>query len=231
MIKKRKLKWLPQTLEALAPWYANFALKFEQFAPDLGFSPEEVAAVKNDNLVIQWLAVAEVAFEANHDGFRDFRDGTLFGEVNDPEPPKPVTVLPPMPAVFTMAIIERTVNLVGRIKLAKGYTEDVGAQLGIIGETADSISPENWKTTLKPKAEAGGDASVEFVRGDSEGILLEEQKGNETVWRERGRYFKSPAELHYDEPTPQKVRLRARPLLNNKPAGEYSDIVEFITNP
>lgn len=231
MIKKRRFKWLPNTLEALAPWYANFALKFQQFAPELGFVLADVSAVLNDNLVVQWLSIAEPVFEANLDGFRGFRDETLYGEVGDPEPQKPVTILPPMPEVFTMAIIERLINLVERIKLAKGYTEDIGAQLDIIGSKSDSIAPDSWKTTLKPKVKAGGDVVVEFVRGDSEGILLEEQKGNETVWRECGRYFKSPADLHYDEPTPQKVRLRARPLLNNKPTGEYSDIVEVITNP
>ena len=231
MIKKKFLIWLPRTLEALAPWYANFALKFEQFAPELGFTLADITSVKNDNAVVQWLAIAEPAFESNLDGFRVFRDITLYGEKTDPKPDEPVTVLPPFPAVFTMAIIARLINLVERIKLSDGYTEDIGAQLGIIGAESDSVAPENWKPTLKVKVSAGGDISVGFVRGESDGILLEQQKGNETVWTEIGRYFKPPADLNYDETTPQTIRLRARFLQNNKPVGEYSDIVQFITNP
>lgn len=231
MVKKRKLKWLPQTLEALAPWFANFALKFEHFAVDLGFSAADITSVNNDNLVVQWMAVAEVAFETNIDSFRDFRDETLYGEENDPKPNEPVTVLPSLPAVFTTAIIERLVNLVERIKLAKTYGEDVGSQLGIIGQTSDSVAPENWKPTLKVKVSTGGDVSVEFVRGEANGIVLEQKVGNETVWTKIDNFNSSPADLHYDGATPQTVQLRGRLLQKNAPVGEYSDTANFVTNP
>lgn len=231
MIIKPQKKWLPRTLEALAPWYGNFALKFDLFAVDLGFAAADIASVNNDNLVVQWLLDAQTAFDANIDGFRDFRDETLYGEENDPKPNEPVTTLPSPPAVMTAAIIERLVNLVGRIKLAKNYTEDIGSQLGIIGSESESIAPENWKPTLKVRVLAGGDASVEFVRGESNGILLEQQKGNETVWTKIGNFNSSPAGLHYEETAPQTIRLRGRLLQKNDPVGEYSDIVQFVTNP
>lgn len=218
-------------MEALAPWFSNFALKFNQLAADLGFSGAEIAAVKNDELVVQWLLDAENAFEANLDGFRKFRDESLYGEKNDPAPVEPVTVLPAAPAEFTSAIIERLVNLVERIQLAPKYTEEIGAQFDILGKPADSIAPEDLKPVLKVKALPNFQIQIEFKRGDTNGILIQTQTGAENTWTEAGRFFSSPAMLTVGCGTPQTVRLRGRYLMKNEPVGEYSDIFQIVTNP
>jgi hypothetical protein len=231
MIKKPNLKWLPRTLEALAPWFANFALKFAQFAGELGFDADEVTAVTNDNLVVQWLLDAEHAFEANLDGFRSFRDETLYAEKNDPAPAEPVTVLPAAPALFTTAIIERLVNLVERIRLSDKYTPEIGEQLGITGSESDSIAPENWKPVLKVKALPNYQVQVEFVRGDASGILLESEDDGADTWSEIGKFFGSPAVFTVNGGAPKALNLRGRLLQKNDPVGDYSDTVQIVTTP
>lgn len=231
MIKRPRKKFLPQTLEALAPWFSNFALKFDQFAVGLGFALTDVQSVNNDNLVVQWLLDAEEAFEANMDGFRNFRDGTLYGEKNDPAPVEPVTVLPATPAILTTSIIARLVKLVERIQLSDTYTDDIGAQLGILGTEPDSIAPENWKPVLKVKAVPGNQIQVEFVRGDASGILLEMENDGLDTWTEAGKFFGSPAILTVNGNAPQAVNLRGRFLQKNDAVGNYSDTVNVVTNP
>lgn len=231
MIKKPKLKWLPRTLEALAPWFSNFALKFEEFAAELGFTPADVASVNNDNLVVQWLLDAEQAFEANMDGFRQFRDETLYNEKNDPAPIEPVTVLPPNPANFTTSIIDRLIILVERIKLADKYSDEIGAQLGIVGAESESIAPENWKPVLKVKALPGFQIQVEFTRGEASGILLQSEDDGADTWSEVGRFFGSPAIFTANGNTPKAVNLRGRFLEKNDPVGNFSDTVQIVTTP
>ncbi len=165
------------------------------------------------------------------DGFRQFRDETLYNEKNDPAPVAPVTVLPPNPATFTTSIIDRLVKLVERIELADKYSEEIGAQLDILGKDSESIAPENWKPVIKGKAVPGGKIESTFVRGDSGGIVYEMQIGTEDTWTEKGRFFKSPALIPVGGVQPQTVRLRARYLLNDEPVGAYSDIIELVTNP
>ena len=231
MIKKRRLVWLPTTLEALAPWFSNFALKFAEFAAELGFTPADVTSVNNDALVVNWLLDAEQAFEANIVGFRKFRDETLFAEKGDAAPPFPLTVLPPQPATLTTAIIERLVNLVERIQLSDKYTGEIGAQLGILTTTPEQIAPENWKPEIKANAAPGGKIENSFVRGESDGILYEMQVGAETVWTEKARFFKSPGTITVNGDQPQTVRLRARYLLDDEPVGQYSDIIQIVSTP
>ena len=231
MIKRRRLVWLPTTLEALAPWFSNFALKFAEFATDLGFTAADVTSINDDSLVVNWLLDAEEAFEANMEGFRKFRDESLYSEKGDTAPTDPVTVLPAQPAKLTAAIIERLVNLVERIQLADKYTDEIGAQLGILTTTPEQIAPENWKPEIKAKAVPGGKIESSFVRGESDGILYETQIGAETVWTEKARFFKSPGTLTVGGDQPQTVRIRARYLLDDEPVGQYSDIVQIVSTP
>lgn len=73
MLKIIKRNWLPRTLGALAPWFANFSLKFAQFAVELDLTSyvERVAA---DNETVQWLLAAREAMDANDRGMTRFRD-------------------------------------------------------------------------------------------------------------------------------------------------------------
>lgn len=218
-------------MEALAPWFSNFSLKFGQFAGELGFDAAEVTAVTNDNLVVQWLLDAEHAFEANLDGFRSFRDETLYAEKNDPAPAEPINVLPAAPAAFTTAIIERLVNLVDRIRLTDKYTDEIGMQLGIIGSESESIAPENWKPVLKVKALPGFQIQVDFIRGAASGILLQSEDDGADTWTEIGKFFSSPAIFTANGNVPKAVNLRGRLLEKNDPVGNFSDTVQIVTTP
>lgn len=230
-LKIIKRSWLPTTLDTLAPWFANFALKFTQFGGGLGFAGAVMTQVGEDNEMVQWLADADEVSEANRAGFRKYRDETLYDEKNSTAPIAPMTDLPAPPAKTPFAIIQRLVNLVERVELADSYTQNIGAQLGILPTTSDSIAPENWTTSLKVKDLPAYQLEVDFVKGESDGIALQTQIGDSETWTSAGNFGKRPVVLTVTPTTPNapvSVRIRGRLLKGNSPVGEYSDIVQTV---
>ena len=51
-MKKRTYKWLPRTLEGLAPWFANFCFEIRRVSYDLGFVAAEFDEIQNDSAMV-----------------------------------------------------------------------------------------------------------------------------------------------------------------------------------
>ena len=76
--------------------------------------------------------------------------------------------------------------------------------------------------------------NVKFVRGSSNGVLIETQIDNEMTWNNAGRFVKSPAELAIAQNAdhlPRSVQVRARFLSGNDAIGDWSDVVTVQTIP
>lgn len=223
-----KKKWLPRTLEALAPWFANFAMKFDEFAVGLGFVAADVAKVQNDNLMVQWLANAQTVAEANLDGFRKFRDESLYGEKGDPAPVDPSTALPPQPAALTTNIVERLIKLVERIQIADGYTESIGAALGIVAAPEGSISAGEVKPTIQLFPAAGNYEAAIVVagRGASDMFDVQARPMTSDTWTtvKSGTGKSIDFKLVPTTPgQPEKFLIRVQLLRKNQPYGQPSD--------
>jgi hypothetical protein len=236
MPKRIQRKWLPLGLEALAPWFANFALKFDEFAVKLGFVAADVTKVQNDNLMIQWLADAQAVAEANLDSFRKFRDESLYDEKGDPAPVDPSTALPPQPAVLTTEIIERLVKLVERIQLADTYTESIGAALGIITSPEGAISPENVKATMRLfPAQSGYELAIVIEgRGNADMADAQIRRQNSEQWTtvKTGTGKSLNVTIVPTTPgQPEKIEVRVRLFRKNEPYGQASDPAYVTVNP
>jgi hypothetical protein len=104
----------------------------------------------------------------------------------------------------------------------------------VINPTSDKFIAATAKPTLKIKALANSIIEIGFVKGESDGIELELQRGSDTSWTRIGKFIKTPAED--DTPTiapntPEVRRYRGRFLEGNKPVGQFSDIVSVVTTP
>lgn len=235
MTKIIKRVWMPSKLDTLAPWYVNFALKFAQYAPQLGLTAD-VMLVNEDNLMIQWLADADEVAKANLDGFRKFRDESLYAEKNSDEPTAPATGLPTAPEKLTWAIVQRLVNLVERIELAPGYTPDIGAQLGIIPPETSNISPSDVKPTVQVFA-AQSDYQFSVVvanRADANMFEVEIRRAGQENWT----VAKTASGKSIDvtiEPTiagkPEQIQVRVQLKKNNADYGQPSNAVYVTVNP
>jgi len=235
MIKILKRLWLPTRLEALAPWYANFTLKFTQYAAQLGLAAD-LPFVIEDNATIQWAADANEVAKTNLSGFIKFRDELLYAEKHSDAPTAPVTDLPPAPAKLTWAIIQRLVNLGERIELAPGYTSDVGAQLGIIPPQANGVSPADVKPTAQVFAAQNGYQFSVVVsnRAESNMFEVEIRRAGQENWT----IVKVASGKSIDvtiEPTaqgkPEQIQVRVRLKKNNADYGQPSDAVYVTVNP
>ncbi|MDQ3799699.1 MAG: hypothetical protein M3384_09625 [Acidobacteriota bacterium] len=237
MIKKIKRVWLPQALEALVPWFANFALKFDEFAVGLGFTAADVAKVQADYKMVHWLLEAQQSAEANLDSFRKFRDESLYGEKGAPAPVDPTTSLPAQPAVLTTNIIERLVKLVERIQIADTYTDAVGEALGIVPATGgDNVSPADVKPTIQLfPAQSGYEAAVVVAnRADSDMFNVQSRPMNSDTWTtvKSGVGKSVNFTLTPTAPgQPEKFLVRVQLLKKNEPYGQPSDPAYVTVSP
>lgn len=235
-MKKRFYKWLPRTLETLAPWFANFTLKFDEFAVGLGFTAADVTKVQNDNLMIQWLSDAQRAAKANLDSFRKFRDESLYGEKGDPIPVEPPTSLPAQPAILTTNIMERLTLLVERIYLSDNYTEATGEALGIVASSADNLTPDNVKPAIQlfPTQNSYEAIVTVSARGNSDIFNVQVRNMTSDVWTIVKSGTGKTLTFQLKPTTPgqsEKFLVRVQLLRRNEPYGQPSDPAYVTVTP
>jgi hypothetical protein len=235
-MKKRYYKWLPNKLEALAPWFVNFALKFDEFAIGLGFVAADVTKVQNDSAMVSWLAEAQRVAEANLDAFRTFRDESLYSENGDPTPVAPPTALPAQPATLTTEIIERLAKLVERIQLADNYTEAIGEALGIVSTPNSTQTPAEVKPQIQASPLQGNYEAEVFVslKGDSDMFDVQARTMTSDVWMtvKSGTGKGITVRLNPTTPgQPEKFLVRVQLLRRNEPYGKPSDPVYVTVTP
>lgn len=236
MLRKRYLRWLPRTLVLLAPWMANFALKFEQFAPTLGFTSLEIELVNNINGTIQWLLALKTSADANTKGTNTYRDEILFLDKDDPAPAMPIFTMPNAPERVISGIVDILENLVGLIKLKPNYTDEIGAQLGILPIPAGNINPDNLNVKGEYFPAAGGYemAFVAFNRGDATMGVLQIRLIGQEKWLNAKNFTGKGASYTYDGETdgkPIQIQARIQLMKNNEPYGNPSDSAYVTLNP
>jgi hypothetical protein len=232
---KRQYKWLPRTLKGLAPWFANFSLKFGIFAATLNLTAY-VALVIKLNLMVQWLLAAQEAFDANEKGFNKFRDESLYSEKGDPAPASPITILPDPPDEFQTAIIEQLAELVEKIEAADNYTSDIGAQLGIVVPKGEGISPGAVKPSVKCFGALSGYefSAVIFDRAEATMAEVEVRFAGSETWQSVKSFTGKSVNVKITPPVAgqsAQIQVRIQLYKNNEKYGQPSDAVYVTVNP
>lgn len=225
-------KWFPSSLQNRAAWYQNFTTQFAVLAAGFGFTAPEIAAMQDDNTVIQFLAQTAVDHEAYKDALGEYRTTVTEGDIGDPTPGFPANPTFTLPEIVPTGIFERLVNAVTRIRAAATFSPEAGALLGI--NPSSGPAPEgDVPPTLKAFTQPGNVIEVRFTRGSSDGIAVEIKVDNEVAWSSAGRFPKSPAIITVPDGTglPRAVQLRGRFLDGNSPIGPNSDTVNVVTTP
>ena len=121
-----------------------------------------------------------------------------------------------------------------RAKLHKGYTQTIGETLQIATQPVDSAIPADAKTTITPTSMTGSIVRLDWLKGRFDGVYIESQRGDETVWVQIGFDMRSP----YEDTRPPLVagkpeerRYRMRDFIDNTAVGAWSDVVVVITIP
>jgi hypothetical protein len=229
--------YLPKKETQIDAWLLNFSSKMNDSGENHGFSGEEIKRIKDDYAVLHSLVQGSETIRVNQSEYVAYKKIVLFGGANDPAPSFPTMITPITPTVTTAiesGIIERTRAMVRRLRASPNYNEAVGQDFQIINPTSDKFVAATAKPVLKIKALANSMVEIGFVKGESDGIELELQRGSESNWTRIGKFIKTPAED--DTPTttlntPEVRRYRGRFLDGNKPVGQFSDIGTVVTTP
>jgi len=160
--------YVPATDLGKADFLDNLALKIGGYETLLGLEPADVTSVQNDAAMFRYILEMQEAyktFKQSVTGYKNMlRDGAPGTRGPLPEPP----VLPAPPTLVPKNIFFRIRNLAARIKASPAYNENIGEDLGIVG---DDHRPDILD--LKPKLECRLDAGRPLIiwhKGPSEGI-------------------------------------------------------------
>lgn len=223
---------LPRTDTELALWLTNFSTSFAVHAAALGFTEADVNAVHADAAMLNY-AVGELlpTYKSAFQARTSFKNRLVSGPVATTAaalPPPPATG--PAPTAVPPGILPRLRNLVQRIQLAPGYTEEMGLDLGIDGPegggTSDPDAPP--KPTLKARATGPGAVQLDFSKEKFDGVLVESLRDGDDGWQSLGLDSYSP---YIDDRPPRAAgkpetrQYRVRYMLRDQPTGDWSDIV------
>ncbi|HMO80186.1 MAG TPA: hypothetical protein PKD24_05295 [Pyrinomonadaceae bacterium] len=232
MIPSRK--WFPASLAEQAGWFQNFSNQFAVLAPSLGFTPADVAAVQADNAAIQWMARNAGAMRSFDRAMVAYRNHVLTAKNGAPAATLPTPpVFGAVPEVDP-GIFERLSDLVKRIRAAPSYSEEEASALGIVPAKPEGLVTSETRPNIRSTTLPGNVVKIAFKRGRTEGISVEMDVDNTGTWEPAARFYKSPGEIAIPQnaqATARSVKLRARYLLDNRPAGQYSEIETISTVP
>jgi hypothetical protein len=229
--------YLPLKETELDAWLLNFSTKMDASGEQHGFSGTEIKRIADDYSALHSLVQGSETIRVNQSEYIAYKKIIVFGGANDPTPTFPTMTTPTAPVFVTSiesGIVERIRAFVKRLKASPNYNEAVGQDFQVINPTSDKFIAATAKPVLKIKALANSIIEISFVKGESDGIELEIQRGSETGWTRIGKFIKTPAED--DTPTiapntPEVRRYRGRFLEGNKPVGLFSDIASVVTTP
>ncbi len=229
-------KWFPTNLPARAAWYANFNTQFAIVASSLGFTNADITAVSNDNTMMQFLADYDTQEKAFGKAVTQFRRIITQGNIGESTPNFPDAPTLANPGNCATGLFERLVDLRERILAAPGYTDEIGALLGILPTQSGSIAPETVKPTVTVSAAQSGYLFAVTVTGRAEAdmwevlILRKGTAGWVSVKTATGKSVDvtiTPSVAGESEQIQVRVQLKKK----NANYGQPSDIVYVTVNP
>ena len=228
---------LPHNESELLPWARNFLAKFPPEAPNLGFAPPEIESIQADLASLIYLLELVPLYRTRMQELTAYKNLLKDGPSGAATGSLPTFSAPATPPrAVAPGIVPRLQSVVQRARLHPSCTEALQKSLGIALSTA-AASP-SLVGHVAPKARTASlpsnEVRIEFVRGDSDGVLVESRRGDETEWRPLAVDRFSP----YVDTRPalkagasEKREYRLRYLDEDDPVGPYSDILVVHTIP
>ncbi|HJQ33266.1 MAG TPA: hypothetical protein VJ866_13850 [Pyrinomonadaceae bacterium] len=222
---------LPRTDSELMLWLNNFDNAFSEHCDTLGFVEADVLSLRADIAMANYLLGDLLpGYKAGLQARTTYKNLVMNGPVATavvaPPPPPNVGTAP---TAVAPGIVPRLRNLIQRIQLAPGYTEAIGADLGITGSDGGPSAPTSTpKPTLKARSTGPGLLQVDFSKDKYDGVVIESRRAGEDGWKSLGVDNYSP--FIDDRPPleagkPEQREYRARYILRDQATGEWSDIV------
>ena len=198
-------EFLPRTEAGLLIWLQIFANKLSTYAATLGVAPAQVTQFQND-LTNATTALDKVqAAKTGLQSLVQTKDTALD------------------------AVTKRIRDTAVILKRHAAYTNAIGEDLGIVPAAPTHLAPE-----AKPQFTVTAFADkvrLDWVKGESDGVVVQCKRGNESGFTTLGRDTVSP----YDDmrpnatpDTPETRTYRMRYLAVDEEVGDWSDEAKVI---
>ncbi len=227
--------WFPTNLPERSDWYANFTTQFIIVAASLGLGGK-VGQVQKDNEVMQFIAAAFLQVKAFDEAMRQYRKIITESAIGVPTPEIPAVPALVLPGAVDTGIFQRLVELRTQIMAADGYTNEIGALLGILPTASAPISPADVKLGINVHEAAFGYVFtiVASKRAESTSwdayALRKGAAGPEKI----GTFTGKSADLVWIPTTSglaEQFQCFIQGRKNNQNYGQPSDIVNVTANP
>jgi hypothetical protein len=227
---------IPKADNQRIQWTINVEAEFPPIASDFGFSGEETKAVLDDSRTMRFVIQNGQKAQAHSKASNSFKYDLLGNSqdgLSEPELPVYTPVEPPA-TIAPRGILKRFSKWEERLKAHPNYNDAIGDLLQINAAQSADVSPDAAKGKGQATAMADSVVRIDWTKGEFDGVLIEGQRGDETVMTQLGRDFRSPftderAPLQAGKPEERRYRLRY--LLDDEPVGEWSDVIVIITKP
>jgi hypothetical protein len=157
-------------------------------------------------------------------GFNTAKDIIVNGDPKASIPVLPSLTVPAPPVDLLVGIIKLTRKDIAKMKLASGYSPEIGEDIGFIKQKAAPASPDTFVPTLELLALIAYHIQVTFKRRGMSGLRIEfRRKGGE--WQRAETAFASPFTFAISPATlgdAEQIEIRAIYMKGNETFGQYS---------
>ena len=161
------------------PWFVNLQMKFGGYAATLEISTDRQAKLA---LVLAWLVWTWQTYmplrRADALAATKWRDQLAYGTSDDATnttPPQPMPISPTIGIAF-FGMLTWLFEEIGRWKKAEGYTDTIGADLGLVGHAA-IVHADPPALTAGPVAQ--NSVELDFTLYEHDGVWIESQRQGE----------------------------------------------------
>ena len=222
-----KNPYLPPDDQRKVTWLIQLASKTPTYAVVLDITPAEQTSLDDDAAMYEYVVIImHPAFKTKVQDITSFKNIMRDGPLGTPTPLVPVApTLPAAPTAVAPGIFKRVAKFVQRLKNHPNYTENIGEDLGIVGDEMTFESSE-----LKPELKGDLDANrpkIIWQKGpfaDSIDLYVDRQLDDNYV------YLTNDSEPDYIDtyPLPPDVasavyRYKGIYRINDEQVGQFSD--------
>jgi hypothetical protein len=225
----------PNTEAGVKVLLQNWSIKIDTWATLYGLSGDAVKQIKTDAIIYPHLIDSRSLLDEDVGEFSAYKASMMSGNPLATASDYPTVTLQPMPATPGTpkpGIEARNKELYGYFKKHPNRTPESLADLGITEAEKQAISPDDLKPTLKSKALPDDKVEHAFNKQGQKAVRVQMRRGGGD-WQNVGDPTNSPFidETASTGGNPEKREYRAIYLKDNKPFGQYSDIVTVFTTP
>lgn len=222
-------KFIPASDSEKGIWLNNYTIKLAIYATLLGFTPAEIAALQKDNTFFQYLISTIEVFRQyllNLIGYKNMAKHALINQHIGALPTVPSLGTPPTAAAE--GIFDRVSKMAIRIKAHPNYTDNIGADLGIISPVT-TVDIATMKPDITVRLDVGK-PHLKWVKGYSDSLDMYVDRNDGAGFVLLGRFTKNEcidivtlgAGKVYDE-----WKYKGIYVISDTQVGLYSNVVSI----